>query len=51
MRSRLLKCIDPREADALIEKAEFASRGGSGWAELARADGKIEQNKWGGTCK
>ena len=30
---------------------KFASRGGSGWAELARADGKIEQYKWGGTCK
>lgn len=30
---------------------KFAQRGGSGWAEMVRTDGKIEQYKWGGTCK
>jgi hypothetical protein len=30
---------------------KFSQRGGSGWAEQVRADGKIEQVKWGGNCK
>jgi hypothetical protein len=30
---------------------KFAARSGSGWAETVRSDGKIEQVKWGGTCK
>jgi hypothetical protein len=30
---------------------KYAKVSGSGWAEVVRTDGKIEQYKWGGTCR